>query len=159
MSKENIVSIQIPEKDLQTIIKKLQDIKTMMKPHLVALQPSERKNMLKMSDRTLPFVQKANEYAQSRQDFSPPYLNISELDIDLKAVEDLTRIYREVEQLGKSLDDTIMLSGSEAYGEALAYYQSVKQAAKRNIPDAKSVYEDLRKRFERRSTGELTKEV
>ena len=47
-----------------------------------------------------------------------------------------------------------MLSGSEAYGEALAYYQSVKQAAKRNIPDAKVIYQDLRKRFEKKASSE-----
>ena len=152
MSKENIVSIQLPAKDLQTVIQKLQEIKTIMQPHLVALQPSERMRLPKMSDKTLPFVQKATEYAQAHQDFSPPYLNANELAIDLKAVEDLTRIYREADQLCKNLDDTIMLSGSEAYAEALAYYQAVKQAAKRNVPNARTVYEDLRKRFERKES-------
>ena len=158
MSKENVVSIQVPEKDLQAAIKKLQEVKSLMKPYLVALQPNERMNMLKMGDKTLPFVIKAAEYAQSRQDFSPPYFNANELVVDLKAVEDLTRVYREAEQLCKSLDDTILLSGSEAYAEALAYYQAVKQAAKRNVPDAKTVYQDLRKRFEKKSAVEPTSE-
>ena len=158
MSKENVVSIQVPEKDLQAAIKKIQEVKTLMKPYLIALQPSERMTLPKMGDKTLPFVTKAAEYAQSRQDFSPPYLSSEELAIDLKAVEDLTRLYREVEQLGKTLDDTILLSGSEAYAEALAYYQAVKQAAKRNIPEAKTVYQDLRQRFERRAGGEATEE-
>ena len=158
MSKENIVSIQVPEKDLQTAIRKIQEVKALMKPHLIALQPNERMTLPKMGDKSLSFVTKATEYAQSRKDFSPPYLNAEELAIDLKAVEDLTRVYRETEQLCKSLDDTIMLSGSEAYAEALAYYQAVKQAAKRNIPDAKAVYQDLRKRFGRKS-NEGTEEV
>ena len=158
MSKENIVSIQVPEKDLQTAIRKIQEVKALMKPYLIALQPNERMTLPKMGDKSLSFVTKATEYAQSRKDFSPPYLNAEELAIDLKAVEDLTRVYRETEQLCKSLDDTIMLSGSEAYAEALAYYQAVKQAAKRNIPDAKAVYQDLRKRFGRRS-NEGTEEV
>ena len=158
MSKENVVSIQVPEKELEAAIKKIQEVKTLLKPYLVALKAMERKNMLKMSDRTLPFVMKAAEYARTRQEFSPPYLNPEELAIDLKAVEDLTRVYREAEQLCKSLDDTIMMSGSEAYAESLAYYSAVKQAARRNIPDAKTVFNDLRKRFERRSTGELPDE-
>ena len=154
MSKENAVSVQIPPKDMDTLMKKIQEAKSILNPYLIALRPDERQNMLKMSDKTLPFVTKASEYAQSRGDFSPPYLNAEELAIDLKAVEDLTRLYREVDQLCKSLDDTIMLSGSEAYGEALAYYQSVKQAAKRNIPDAKVIYQDLRKRFEKKASSE-----
>ena len=154
MSKENVVSIQIPAKEMQSTLQKLQEIKATLKPYLVALQPSERMRLPKMSDKTLPFVQKATEYAQSHQNFSPPYFQPTELAIDLKAVEDLTRIYRETEQLCKNLDDTIMLSGSEAYAESLAYYQAVKQAARRNVPDAQTVYDDLRKRFECRSSGE-----
>ena len=67
MSKENVVSIQVPEKELEAAIKKIQEVRTILKPYLVALQAAERKNMLKMSDRTLPFVMKAVEYAQIRQ--------------------------------------------------------------------------------------------
>ncbi len=156
MSKENIVSIQVPEQDLQQAITNLQATKELLKPYLIALQASDRIRLPKMGDKTLPFVRKAAEYTQSRQDFSPPYLNADELAIDLKAVEDLTLVYREAEQLCKSLNDTIMLSGSEAYAEALAYYQAVKQAAKRNVPDAKTVYQDLRQRFEQRSSGSDT---
>lgn len=159
MSKQNVVSIQVPEKELEAIIKKLREVKTMLKPYMVGLQPMERKGMLKMSDGTLPFVMKAAEYAQTRKDFSPPYLNPDELAIDLKAVEDLTRVYREAEQLCKSLDDTIMLSGSEAYAESLAYYSAVKQATKRNVPGAKTVFNDLRKRFERKSAGEAPEDL
>ncbi|MEQ9440374.1 MAG: hypothetical protein RIG62_15070 [Cyclobacteriaceae bacterium] len=151
MSKENIVSIQIPEKDVATAVKKLQEVKTLLKPYLIALKPADRQKMLKMGDKTLPFVEKAAEYAQTRKDFTPPYLEIEEFLIDLKAVGDLTQVYREAQQLCKNLDDTILLSGSEAYAEALAYYQAIKQAAKKNIPDAKAIYEDLRQRFDKKA--------
>ena len=153
MSKENIVSIQIPEKDVATAVKKLQEVKDLLKPYLIALKPDERKKMLTMGDKTLPFVEKAAEYAQTRKDFTPPYVQVDEFLIDLQAVNDLTQVYREAQQLCKNLDDTILLSGSEAYAEALAYYQAIKQAAKRNIPDAKPIYEDLRQRFERKTSG------
>ncbi len=53
------------------------------------------------------------------------------------------------------LSDTITLSGSEAYTAALAYYNSVKQAAKANVPNTQPVYEDLRKRFERKTRKEV----
>ena len=150
MSKENIVSVQIPEEDLKTALKKLGEVKALLRPHLISLKPEERRKMLKMADKSVPFVEKAAEYAQSRQDFTPPFLEINELVIDMKAVEDLTKVYREAEQLCKNLNDTILLSGSEAYSEALAYYQAIKQAANRNIPDAKTIYDDLRRRFERK---------
>ena len=46
-----------------------------------------------------------------------------------------------------------MQAGFEAMEVALAYYNSVKEAAKRNAPGAQTIYEDLRSRF----TGQKTK--
>jgi len=39
------------------------------------------------------------------------------------------------------------MAGSEAYIASLSFYNSAKDAAKRDIPGAKAVYEDLRLRF------------
>lgn len=147
---ENVVSTEIPYKQLNDIVTKTQELKGLLKPYLIALNPEDRKRGLKMSDKSLPFVEKAAEYAKSRTEFTPPFMEVNELAIDLKAVNDLTQVYREVDQLCKDLNDTIMQSGSEAFAEALAYYNSVKQAAKMNRPQAKAVYEDLKKRFERK---------
>ncbi|GAB4338781.1 MAG: hypothetical protein OHK0038_17620 [Flammeovirgaceae bacterium] len=148
MAKENTVSIQINPQDLNKVISLLGEVQTILKPYLIALTPEERKELPKMSDKTTPFVEKALEYAKSNPEFAPAYLNINELSIDVKAVNDLTSIVRPVEMLNENLNDTILLSGSEAYSAALTFYNSVKQAAKMNVPNAKSIYEDLKKRFE-----------
>jgi hypothetical protein len=39
-------------------------------------------------------------------------------------------LLNKLEQLTREIEDTIMLSGSEAFTQALSYYNSVKQAAK-----------------------------
>ncbi len=151
MSQENRISIQISVDDLTKIegaIKTLQDVLT---SHLIALTPDERHELPKMSDRTIPFVEKGLNYAQSNPDFAPRYLDINELKIDLEAVKTLTKILRPLEQLLSGLSDAILLSGSEAYTAALAYYSSVKGAVKRNVPDAKPIYEELSKRFPKRT--------
>lgn len=146
---ENVVSVQVPPEEMEAIVKKAQELQTMLKPYLIALTSADRQRGLKMSDKSLPFVEKVAEYTQSKPDFNPPFMAVEELKIDLKAVNDLTQVYRELDQLCKDLNDTIMQSGSEAFAEALAYYNSVKQAAKMKRPNAKAVYEDLKKRFER----------
>lgn len=149
-SNENVVSVQIPDKELQTIKDKATELQDLLKPYLIGLSPEDRQRGLKMSDKSLPFVEKAAEYAKSKPEFTPPFMEVEELAIDLKAVNDLTQVYREVDQLCRGLNDTIMQSGSEAFAEALAYYNAVKQAAKMNRPAAKAIYEDLKKRFERK---------
>ena len=61
----------------------------------------------------------------------------------------LTDLARPIEQLNRTLEDTIILAGSEAYVASLAYYNSVKQAAKMNVPGALPIQDDLSKRFDR----------
>lgn len=150
MVNENVVSVQLTTKEIEDSVKNLKTIQTRLQGRLIALQPNERRELPKMSDKTLPFVEKVTEYADSRPEFVPFYLSIEEMKIDFKAVNDLKQILRETEQLCQTLSDTITLSGSEAYTAALAYYNSVKQAARANVPHAAPIYEDLRKRFEKK---------
>ena len=65
----------------------------------------------------------------------------------MNAVDMLTKLFRPLDQLNSLLKDSIMLSGSEAYVAALAFYNSVKQASKMNITGAIDIYSDLSKRF------------
>jgi hypothetical protein len=155
MSNENVVSIQIPKDDLKKVMQHLKEIDAILKPYLVALTPDERKTIAKMSDKTLPFVEKVMEYAEINPQFAPMFMNVSEMKIDLEAVAALNPILKLTDQLCDNLNDTVMLSGSEAYIASLAYYNTVKQGAKMNVPDAKAIYDDLSKRFER---GKASKE-
>lgn len=129
---------------MNTAIAKIAEILT---PNTIALSPEDRRSLAKMSDKTILFVEKSLDYVQTSPEFSPPYLDVEEMKIDMKAVNDLKSFYNPLSRILSNLDDTIMLSGSEAYTAALSYYQSVKQAAKIDIPGAKVIYEDLGKRF------------
>ena len=149
MANDNIVSVQISPEDLKKAQEILAGLDAILKPYLVALKPEERAKLPKMGDKTLPFVEKVTEYCEANPEFVPVYMNVENLKIDFQAVNDLTILFRSVEQLANGLNDTIMLSGSEAYTNALTYYNSVKEAGKKNVPNAKTVFEDLKKRFEK----------
>lgn len=156
---ENIVSIQIPSKDLNTALTKLQEVQDLLAPYLIALTPTERQALPKMSDRSVPFVEKVMDYAKENPQLGPAYLEVNELEIDVQSVRDLNQIARKAHKLASGLDDTMMLAGSEAYVASLAYYNSVKGAAKLNVPGAKPIHDDLKKRFEtqgRRSDSSST---
>jgi hypothetical protein len=148
MPSENVVSIQIPPVEMQEIMTKLQEVSAILNPYLIALSPEERKTIPKMNDKTRPFVEKTLDYAKSNPEFAPSYMSVPELQIDMKAVYDLSNILQLLEPMLDNVNDTEMLSGSEAYVAALTYYNSVKHAAKMNVLSAKAIYEDLSKRFE-----------
>ena len=47
----------------------------------------------------------------------------------------------------EKLDDTTLLTGSEAYSAALVFYNALKGAAKAGEPGMKTVYADLQSRY------------
>jgi hypothetical protein len=57
-------------------------------------------------------------------------------------------------QLKENIDDTELIAGSEAYQEALMFYNNVKLSAGQDVPGAKAVYEELKKRFHRTKRGQ-----
>ena len=148
---ENRLSITIPTADLAAAKAALQQVQTILAPYVIALTPEQRKTIPKMSDGTEPFVAKVIEYAADAPQFLPPFVDRQEFDKDWQAISGLLPLLRLCTQIEDTLSDTTMMAGSEAYVSALSYYNSVKQAAKVNAPDAKAIYEDLRKRFERKS--------
>ncbi|MGL1889122.1 MAG: hypothetical protein OCD76_21595 [Reichenbachiella sp.] len=148
MRTENAVSIEIPQTDVQTVKNALTIIQDTLSPYVIALTPEQRKTIPKMSVGTEPFVSKVMDYTTSDPQFAPTYMDVQEMQKDFDIVSDLTPLLRAVDQLTANLSDTTMLAGSEAYLAALTYYNSVKMATKVNIPGAKAIYEDLRKRFE-----------
>ena len=153
MSLENRVSIVLTEEEKAQITAALTAMNAVLEGKLVTLSPQERREHPKMGDGTEPFVSKALDYATSNPEFTPRFVNADDMKIDFEAVSTLNSIYRPLKQLIEQLDDSILLSGSEAYVAALAYYNSVKVGAKMNAPGAKSIYNDLKQRFVKTSTA------
>lgn len=148
MPAENLISIKIKPEELSQVMEALQKVDNILKPYIIALTVAERKAYPKMSDKTYPFVEKVLDYSKTNSEFVPNFLNVPEMAIDFQAVMDLQSVFRVLEQIYQNVSDTMLLAGSEAYLAALTYYNTVKQGAKMNVPNAKAIHEDLRKRFE-----------
>jgi len=155
---ENKIDFKLPETVVSEALTAVNTAVNVLKPYLIALSPAERQALPKMNDGTQPFVQKCLEYCESDTQFVPPFLNMEGFTDDMDAWNQLMSILRPVQQLCTNLDDTTMEAGSESYTAALSYYNSVKQAAKVDIPGAKPIYDDLKKRFtgngQRKSTSQ-----
>ena len=155
---ENKIDFIIPDEEVDITTQKLNEGGAILKPYLIALTPDQRKEIPKMSDKTLPFVEKVTEYCLTAPQFVPVFMDVEALADDFKVTQQLTGLFRIVKAMHDGLDDTIMEAGGEAYMNALNYYNSVKQAAKSNVPGAKSIYEDLKKRFAKNTPAVVKKE-
>ena len=150
---DNKVNSSIPEGVIAEATTKLTDVVNILKPYLIALSPTERHDLPKMSDGTLPFVQKCLDYCKSNPEFAPAYVNYNELTEDMKMYQQLLPLYRTVLQLENKLNDTSMQAGAESYVSSLSYYNSVKNAAKYDAPGAKSHLRRSEKAVYQRKNG------
>ena len=145
---ENLVSVKLTDKEIDTIKKSLQTINDTLAPHGVALTNTERRRLPKMSDKSLPFVEKSLQYAEKHPTLVPAFVNVPEFKIDVQAAQVLRDLMQDARQVCDLLDDTTLMAGSEAYVAALAFYNSVKMGTRMNVPTARPIYEDLKQRFE-----------
>ncbi len=154
MTTENLISIEITPEDQAAIEAAIKVLEEKLMPYLTALTPTQRLELPKMSDKTLPFVEKVREYFNTAPEFIPAYVKVDEFNKDFAANGLLTIFFRRLSNITGGLNDTMLLTGSECYKPSLAYYNSVKQAAKMNILAAKEIYNELKKRFEKLAATE-----
>jgi len=148
MAQENRISTTIPAIKLAEAISNLNAVSLSMAEFLqFNLTASERMGLRILGDKSMAFVQKALEYAQSNPALLPNYLDLEEAKKDYALSRDLYSLLQLVNTLQRALEDTMMVAGSEAYDAALIFYNSVKGASRGNVPGSEAVYNDLQQRF------------
>lgn len=153
---ENRISVTINATAEQAILAAIATIETNL-PYVVNLSADERQYLPKMGDKSIAFVNKALEYAKQNPSVVPSFLDLVELEKDVTAVTALSKVVYPLRQLLEKLDDTVLLSGSEAYTEALVFYTALKGAAKAGVPGMKTVYDDMQARFPGRGKAQAAK--
>jgi hypothetical protein len=149
MPKQDLHSKAIPEEILEQVRSKLREVSELLDPYATALTASERHDLPKMGEKSLSFGEKARELAVENPDLCPPYLDVEAFNVDMADATGLRVVRNNASQALETIDDIALLSGSEAYQAALAFYNYVRLLASRDVPRAKAVYEELKKRFPR----------
>ncbi len=147
MAQQDLIAVSIPEADLADIKAAIATLAKKLMPHLQTLTAQERQELPKMGDKTVAFVQKTLEYGQQNKDLVPSFLDLTALATDVKAVQGLRELAQGLNPITDALNDSMTLSGSEAYQGALVFYSNVKNAAKVKAPNAGTIYNDLSARF------------
>ncbi|WP_304342912.1 hypothetical protein [Chryseobacterium koreense] len=151
MGTKNQISIEIPREVLTDVNEKLQECKTLLAPYLQAMTLHEKQSIFKMGDKTVATVQKVKSYMDTNPEFIPAYMDTAEFLKDEAVVTALDPLGNLATQLAADIKDTMMLAGSEAIVGALLYYGTTKEAAAKGIVTAQPIYEDLSKRFSRKT--------
>lgn len=144
MELENRISLSFTDEDIKSIKESIKVLKEKLLPHLVKLDKEDRVGIFEINIKSLGFIEKAYNYAKTNKKLVPGYLDLEEMKKDIDAFKELSNIMAPIEQIYQILNDSIMLAGTEAYTEALAFHTAVKGAVKMEIKGAEDIYEDLR---------------
>lgn len=144
---QNLVSQAIPAKVVADALQSIRDACAVLTPYLVSLTPEEREELPKMGDKSVAFVTKAAEYAQSLSKLMPPYLDVEGLVVDAGVNASLLPLFQELNGLATDVDSTRLEAGSEGYTAALTAYGALKTAAHLNQPGAQAAVAELQPRF------------
>ncbi len=147
MTQKNEIAVVIPQAELDNINSLLAQLKTAVAPYVHALTNSEIAGIAKMGDKTVAFVSKVKDYTTTNPEYVPNFMSVSDFIVDVNAVTTLSPIMKSIKQITDDLNDTMMLSGNEALVAALNYYGNVRYNANEGQASAKTIYEDLKKRF------------
>jgi len=146
MSDHNRISATLSSEDVAAVQAAADTIKGKL-PFLLSLEPGESRELPKLGPRTLSFDERCTTYMEKHPELVPAFIDTNEVNKDRALRTQLADVSRVLTTLAQDTEDTLAVVSHEIYNADLAFYQNVKQAAKRGILSAQSVFEDLSQRF------------
>lgn len=146
MPNDNRISAEVTAANKTVILTKIAEIKALL-PFLINLTKAERITLPKLGPASLAFDEQCGSYMASAPNLVPPFVTPAEVAKDRALRLVLADLFREAKKLCEQLDDTLLLVGSEVWMADISFYQTVKQAARRDVPGSDTVYDDLKMRF------------
>jgi hypothetical protein len=143
----NRINTTIAAADATAIRNALTAIETAFANYSRPLTVDERKSLPKIQSNNKTFTEDAITAAQNNPNFLPGYFNVNDLAVDLSLYMQLEEFVQKLRSILEMFEDLQMLSGSEAYTGALAFYRLMEAAKKAGQPGADAVYNNLKTRF------------
>lgn len=147
MALDNYLSFELLVADKTDIMTAIQTIVAKLQGKVVNLTPQERKKYGKIGNETANWIKKVRDYMTQRPDLIPVWIDMAELDKDLKAHEDLIEILDRLIDLVEQVEDTSKLISADIWHASLAFYNNVKEASRRKTPGTTTIYQDLQQQF------------
>jgi hypothetical protein len=135
----------IPPEKLQAAMQALEQIQTILS-RSVFNPDNQEFNSKPETDKSLD--SNANRILEELLDnlgISLTLSDVEEHDMDSDPESSLLSIFHALKELQEKLEDTMNWHRSKAYLFALSYHNSVKEAAKANVPGAKEINDELNK--------------
>ena len=147
MNNDNRISLNIPAEVLTEALDHFKQGAALIDQYLTSLTPEDSKGLPKLGNKGYSFVTKGYEYLQLPATPVPSYVNKDEIGVDLAGYDTMRQFAQVIRPILDRIEDTMTLSGSEAFVGILSFYGYIKGAAKSGVSGAQTIYDDLSTRF------------
>ncbi|RYZ16196.1 MAG: hypothetical protein EOO70_05010 [Myxococcaceae bacterium] len=146
---QNIISLNLSAQDLTDLDTALATLQRVTAP-MPALRPQQRRNLLKMGDKSEAFCRQTLDVLAANPQIIPPNLDMAEARADMVALDALRPRLAQMQQLLERVDDTVMALGSDVITVAMEGYGLLRVTGKDEA--LKNLRKDLGSRFRGRGS-------
>jgi len=107
------------------------------------LTHAERRRLQGAGVRRYGLIDKTMDYAEEFSNFAPQSFNLQTLKVSKHNIETLRDIQVFAAEINRIVSDGLLISGNEAWNQTLLFYTSVREQARRNVPGARELFENL----------------
>jgi hypothetical protein len=140
----------VPQGTIDELNTALNSLKNKLDDYSQHLRALDRMRLNGVGIRKLGFIERAYELALENGEFLPHYLTIERFGNDLQYFIDFRSLVDLTDQIREKLWNITIQSADIAYTDALEFYASVREAAKRRVDAAETIHRDLSVFFKRR---------
>jgi hypothetical protein len=119
----------------------------------VTFTPADRERLISVGIKNLGFIQIAYTQALANPALVPGYLDMADFKDAMEDLERKRTLLTLIEQLGKTVSDSMLADSDSAFHDALDFYNYVKTAARQRVNGAEPVYSLLKPYFKRSRPG------
>lgn len=141
----------MPAEMIEVLHKDLTRIRTDLEEYAVHLRALDRMRLGGVGIKRQGFIERVFQLAEENPQFLPHYLTLEKFRKDGEYFLGFRNLVDETDQVREIVWNVTTLSSSVWYKDALEYYSSVKEAAKRRIDPAESIYNAMEPFFGRSS--------
>ena len=142
MGKTIITKIPLPV--LKNARQKLDEMMDMLAPYLVTLSQAERQTLVEMRADYFKFIEASYGLAIENPEMLPGFFETMTFGEDFSIAQELLKFAAALNQLRDNISGMEMAAGNYGFQAALAFYNTIKIAARHDIPGARMIYEKLK---------------
>ena len=136
--------VKIPPEVLNRARQILDEVIRILEPHFVILTPSERLFYRKTCSGLIKFLELSHELAVESPGLFPTFIKTEVFQEEYFTTHELLILVNKINRLSEYVNDAERLSENRTMEIALAFYETVKIAARRDIPGARIVFDELK---------------